>query len=61
MKRIVDGVLRDSPVILSEKQKLALKQVLKRHTDNLHRDRDFFPTEEYHVLMELLTLLESEE
>tara|TARA_R110000850_G_scaffold141949_1_gene263989 strand:+ start:135 stop:281 length:147 start_codon:yes stop_codon:yes gene_type:complete len=46
---------------ITEEQKKALLEVLKRHTRMCHLDRDFFPTEQYYSIQQIIIMLENEE
>ena len=46
---------------ITEEQKKALLEVLKSHTRRCHSDRDFFPTEQYYSIQQIIIMLENEE
>jgi len=46
---------------ITEEQKKALLEVLKGHISRSHSDRDFFPTEQYYSIQQIIIMLESEE
>ena len=46
---------------ITKEQKETLIKVLKHHIDRLHSDKDFFPTEQYYSIQQIITMLGSEE